>query len=209
MEIQYYGGNCISLSSKKATVVIDDNMVQLGQKRITKAGDVALQTSKDIEVVAPQAKILIDSPGEYEVSGVSVQGIPARSHMDEEGKKTATIFKIMTDDIRLAAVGHIYPELNDNQLEALGTIDILVIPTGGNGYTLDSVGALKLIKKIEPKIVIPVHYDDKDLKYPVPQQPLAEVLTGLAMETKETVAKLKVKPAEIGETTQLIVLERQ
>ena len=210
MEIQYYGGNCIRLSSKKATVVIDDNLAQLGQKSILKPGDIALKTTPNIDVNAPTAKILIDSPGEYEVSGVSVHGIPARAHVDEDGKKTATVFKIMVDDIRLAVVGHVYPELNDKQLEALGTVDILIIPTGGNGYTLDSIGALKLIKKIEPKLVIPTHYADKGLKYEVPQQELSEVLKGLAMESKETVPKLKLKSSgELGEITQLIVLERQ
>lgn len=209
MEIQYFGGNCIRLSSKKATVVVDDNLVQLGQKSIIKQGDIVLKTTPNIEVTAPTAKILIDSPGEYEVSGVSVHGIPARSHLDEDGEKTATVFKVMGDDIRLAIIGHIYPELNDKQLESLGTVDVLIIPTGGNGYTLDSIGALKLIKKIEPKLVIPTHYADKDIKYEVPQQELSEVLKGLAMEPKETVSKLKLKSGELGETTQLVVLERQ
>lgn len=209
MEIQYFGGNCIRLSSKKATVVVDDNLVQLGQKSIIKQGDIVLKTTPNIEVTAPTAKILIDSPGEYEVSGVSVHGIPARSHLDEDGKKTATVFKVMGDDIRLAIIGHIYPELNDKQLESLGTVDVLIIPTGGNGYTLDSIGSLKLIKKIEPKLVIPTHYADKDIKYEVPQQELSEVLKGLAMEPKETVSKLKLKSGELGETTQLVVLERQ
>jgi L-ascorbate metabolism protein UlaG (beta-lactamase superfamily) len=91
----------------------------------------------------------------------------------------------------------------------LGTIDILVVPVGGNGYTLDPIGALKLIKAIEPKIVIPTHYDDGSANYPVPQQTLADALKNLAMEPRETVSKLKVKAGEMGETTQLVVLERQ
>ncbi|HLZ14505.1 MAG TPA: hypothetical protein VKQ34_00760, partial [Candidatus Saccharimonadales bacterium] len=77
-----------------------------------------------------------------------------------------------------------------------------------NGYTLDAVGALKLIKKVEPKLVIPTHYADDALAYPVPQQSLEDALKALAMQPKETVAKLRVKTAELGETTQLVVLER-
>ena len=87
-------------------------------------------------------------------------------------------------------------------------VDVLVVPVGGNGYTVDPVGALKLIKAIEPKLVVPTHYADKALKYPVPQQDLAAALKELAMETKETVAKLKLKPAELTDVTQLIVLEK-
>ena len=210
MEIQYFGGNCVRLSTRKATVVVDDNLANLGQKSVTKAGDIALVTNSILKVADKDVKIMIDMPGEYEVSHVSVQGIAARAHMDEDDKaKTATIFKIMAEDVKVAVLGHVYPELNDDQLEALGSVDVLLVPVGGNGYTLDSVGALKLIKKIEPKIVIPTHYADKALKYEVPQQELSEALKGLSMELKETVPKLKLKPGELVETTQLIVLERQ
>ena len=208
MEIVYHGANCVSLNIKKATITIDDNLREHGLKSVTKNGDIALFSGRRPDIEA-QPKIIIDQPGEYEVSDTSVQGIAARAHMDEEGKKSATMYKIIGEDIRIAVIGHIYPELNDHQLEALGTVDVLLIPVGGNGYTMDSIGALKIIKDIEPKIIIPTHYDDSAIKYEVPQQPLEEALKGLAMEPKETLPKLKLKPGEISDITQLVVLERQ
>lgn len=208
MEIVYHGANCVSLNIKKATIVVDDNLKELGLKSVTKNGDITLFTGNRNDSGA-QPKIIFDEPGEYEVSDTSVQGISARAHMDEEGKQSATIYKIIGEDIRIAVVGHIYPDLNDRQLEALGTIDVLILPVGGNGYTLDPVGALKIIKEIEPKIIIPTHYDDESIKYEVPQQPLEEAVKGLAMEPKETLPKLKLKPGEISDITQLIILERQ
>lgn len=208
MELQYYGGNCVRLSTKKATIVIDDNLVELGGKSVTKAGDIALYTGAHGEP-STEVKLVIDQPGEYEVSDVSIQGVSARAHIDEEGQKTAVMYRLLADDIRIAAVGHIFPALSDDQLEALGTIDILIIPVGGNGYTLDPTGALEVIKKIEPKIVIPTHYADGKLKYPVPSVSLEDALKGLSMEPKDTVDKLKVKAGELfGESTQLIVLNR-
>ena len=48
-------------------------------------------------------------------------------------------------------------------------VDVMFVPVGGNGYTLDGVGALKLIKKVEPKLVVPTHYDDAMLQFPMPQ----------------------------------------
>ena len=70
------------------------------------------------------------------------------------------------------------------------------------------VGALGLIKKIEPKLVIPTHYASKSLKYPVPQQSLAEALKNITMEPKETIQKLKIKPADLlTDNTQLIIVE--
>jgi len=208
VEFQFYGANCLRLTTKKAKVIIDDNLADLGQKPATKAGDVAIFTGAHGPVAA-ETQLIIDQPGEYEVSEVSVQGIAARAHMDEEAKMSATMYRIDADDIRVGIVGHVFPELNDAQLEALGTIDVLIIPVGNSGYTMDAVGALNLIKEIEPKLVIPTHYGEKGIKYPVPQVSLEEALKGLAMEPKETVAKLKIKPADLGETTELVVLEQQ
>lgn len=208
MEIQYFGANCVRLSTKKASIIIDDNLEELGQKSVTKNGEVALFTGPHGDSSAKtEPKIVIDQPGEYEVSDTSIQGIAAQAHIDESGKN-ATIFKIVDDDIRVVVTGHIYPELSDDQLEKIGMVDVLIIPVGGNGYTLDGVGALKVIRKIEPKIVIPTHFDEKGFNFPVPQQPLAEALKALAMEPKETVAKFKVKLAELTDTTQLVVLEK-
>lgn len=207
MELQYYGANCVRIVTKKAAITIDDNLSSLGLKSVTKPGDIALFTGKH-DAPSVDVKTVIDQPGEYEVSDVSIQGVAARAHLDETGLE-ATMFKIIGEDIRLVALGHVYPELSDAQLEALGTVDVLLIPVGGNGYTLDAIGASKVIKKIEPKLIIPTHYDDKAVKHEVPQAPLEEALKVIAIEPKETVAKLKLKAGELAETTQLIVLERQ
>lgn len=208
MELQYHGANCVKVTVKKATLVIDDTLAELGLKSVSRAGDIALFTGPH-GTAAADAKLIIDQPGEYEVSDVSIQGIAARAHMDAEGLPLSTIFRVVAEDIRLVVMGHIYPELNDAQLEAIGTVDVLVIPVGGNGYTMDGIGALSLIKKLEPKIVIPTHFADKEVNYPVPQQELDEALKSLAMEPKEYVARLKIKPIDLTDTTQLVVLERQ
>lgn len=207
MDMQFHGANCLTLTTKRARITVDDNLADLGGKTVTKADDIVLFTGAHGDP-AHQPKILIDQPGEYEVSGVSMYGIAARAHMDEENKKTATMYKLIIDDMRVLITGHVYPELSDKQLETIGMIDVMFVPVGGYGYTLDGVGALKLIKKIEPKLVVLTHYDTKGLTFPVPQQPLDEALKAIGMEPKETVAKLKLKPTDLADTTQLVVLER-
>jgi L-ascorbate metabolism protein UlaG (beta-lactamase superfamily) len=207
MDIQFYGANCIALASKQARVIIDDNLAELGASPISKAEDVTLFTMAHGNT-AKSSKIVIDHPGEYEVSGTFIYGIKARAHMDEEGKKTATMFKIIMDDIRVLITGHIYPDLTDDQLEEIGMVDIIFVPVGGNGYTLDGIGALKLIKKVEPKLIIPTHYDDSGIKFPVPQQPLEQALKSMAMEPKDTVNKLRIKPGDLVESMQLVVLNK-
>jgi hypothetical protein len=205
VDIQFYGANCISLSTKSRKIIIDDNLAELGAKNVSKPEDVALFTNGKLDT---PSTLIFDGPGEYEVSDVSIIGIAARAHMDEEGKVNATMFKLIAGDYNILVTGHIYPELSEAQLERIGVIDVLLVPVGGNGYTVDPVGAIKLIRAIEPKIVIPTHYADKVFNYPVPQQDLENALKELAMEPKETVSKLKLKATELSDVTQLVILEK-
>ena len=208
MDLQFYGANCVSVSYKGTRLVIDDNLDQLGAKNITKPDDVALCTMRPKET--PIGRLAFDGPGEYEVADISVIGIPARAHMEaDEKNRDATMYKLVIGENSILFTGHIYPELDDAQLEAIGMVDVMVVPVGGNGYTVDPVGAMKLIKAIEPKMVIPTHYADKGLKYPVPQQELSAALKEIGMDPKETVSgKFKFKPTELTDVTQLVVLER-
>lgn len=207
MELQYFGANCVRIVTKGASIVIDDNLAQVGLKSITKPTDIALRTSSLIPSDGEQFSA--DMPGEYEVADVVIHGVAARGHMDEEDGLSATIFTVEANDLKIAVIGHIYPELSEDQLEQIGLIDVAIIPIGGNGYTLDGAGALQVIKKIEPKVVIPTHYADKAIKYEVPQAELADALKNLGMEPSETLDKYKPKAGEISDTTHLIVLKRQ
>jgi len=206
MDLQFYGANCVSLAHKTTRIVVDDNLAELGVKSIVRPDDVVLFTSPHGS--ADTARLVLDGPGEYEVADVSIIGIATRAHVDEPGVRSATMFKFIVGEQSVLVTGHIYPELSDTQLEDIGLVDVLVVPVGGNGYTVDPAGALKLIKEIEPKLVVPTHYADHSLKYPVPQQDLATALKELAMEPKETVAKLKLKPGDLTDVTQLIILEK-
>ncbi|MBI1856841.1 MBL fold metallo-hydrolase [Candidatus Saccharibacteria bacterium] len=208
MELQFYGANCLRVVTKKAVVTIDDNLTDLGLKSVTKNGDIVLFTGLHGDVLAGP-KIVIDQPGEYEVSDMSIKGVAARGHIEENDRHGTTLFRLIVDGVRIVITGHVYPELTDEQLEALGTVDILCIPVGGNGYTLDPTGALKIIKKIGPKIIIPTHYFDATIKYPVSQVSLEEAIKELSIEPSETVDKLKLKVTELDEATRLVILERQ
>lgn len=206
MDIQFYGANCVAFTYKGVRVVVDDNLSDLGGKGVLKADDVALYTTA--HGAPTPARLLLDGPGEFEVGDISIVGIAARAHIDEPGQKQATMFKLIAGDQSALITGHVYPELSDAQLEAISVVDVLVVPVGGNGYTLDPVGALKLIKEIDPKLVVPTHYADKALNYPMPQQELDNALKELSMEPKEAVTKLRIKPGELSDVTQLVVVEK-
>jgi L-ascorbate metabolism protein UlaG (beta-lactamase superfamily) len=207
MDVQFYGANCVVLNYKGTRVVIDDMPAEFGGKSQLRVGDLALFSGAHDEVNT-EVKLVVDAPGEYEIGDVAVHGVAAQAHIDEKGTKNATMFKITAGDIHVLFAGNIDPNVSESQLEEVGKVDILFVPVGGNGYTLDPIGALRIIKEVEPKLVIPTHYADKALNFPMPQQELEVALKELAMEPRERVAKLKFKPSDLSETLQLVVLEK-
>lgn len=207
MDLQFYGANCVVVMYKGTRVVIDDNLDALGGKSVTRADDVVLFSGTH-EPPKAEVKLLVDNPGEYEMGDVSIHGVAAQAHVDEKGSKSATMFKITAGEINVLFTGHVDPDVTESQLEDIGHVDVMVVPVGGNGYTLDAIGAMKLVKEVEPKLLIPTHYADKALNFPVPQQDLDHAIKELSMEVAQTVAKLKLKPTDITDTLQLIVLEK-
>ena len=207
MDIQFYGANCISIVHKATRIVVDDNLADLGKRSILKPDDIALFTGAFERKTLPAARLILDSPGEYEVADISIMGLAARHHQDEPEQHNATMYKITAGDINLLVTGHVFPQFDDSQLEAIGLVDVVMIPVGGHGYTLDPKGALTVIKEIEPKLVIPTHYESSSVKYPVPQLSLTDALKEIGMEPKETAPKLKLKPTDLSDVMQLVVLE--
>ena len=192
-EIEYKGGNTITITTKKATLVIDPKLSVVGLKDLVVKEAVEIATEERFAINSQDAKLLIEGPGEYGVADFDIKGIAAQRHLDAEGL-LSTMYRVEVGEVRIGLIGNIYEKLSEDQLEALGILDILIIPIGGNGYTLDSTGAASLISKIDPKVVIPVHYDDKALKYEVPQNSLEQFVTELGAPL-ETVPKYKIKTA--------------
>ena len=100
-------------------------------------------------------------------------------------------------------------KISDEQYERIGVVDILIIPVGGNGYTLDAKDAAVIVKNIEPKVVIPVSYSDSGLKYEVPQDDVELFVKELGTQNVETVSRYKVKNAStLPDVLTVIKIER-
>lgn len=207
MDVQFYGANCLVLSSKQTRVVVDDNLASLGAKAVARDGDICLFTGPKPSDIAAQPKLVIDMPGEYEASNVSILGIQVRAHMDEDKQRNGVMYKVTWGETKYLITGHAFPKLSEAELEMIGIVDVMFVPVGGNGYTLDATGALQLIKQVEPKVVIPTHYADSRLKYEVPQTELEDALKTLGMEAKQAGVKFQFKPAEVSGSTELVVID--
>ena len=108
---------------------------------------------------------IIDSVGEYDIKGVMIEGVKS-FHDDKNGAERGDniIYRIEMDGITICHLGDLGHVLDNKQLERLEGIDILLIPVGGK-YTIDAKKAVEVISQIEPRIVIPMHYKTKDLKF--------------------------------------------
>lgn len=192
-DIEYKGGNGVVIATKKTTAVIDPKLSAVGLKDLAVKGAVEIATEPRFAINDKEAQLLIEGPGDYELGDFSIKGVAATRHIDTEAdEKTATVYRIEVDDIRIALLGNIAPKLSEAQLEELGVIDLLILPVGGGGLTLDATSAASLVRQIDPKAVIPTHYADGALKYEVPQDAL-ETFTKELGAPVETVAKYKVK----------------
>jgi L-ascorbate metabolism protein UlaG (beta-lactamase superfamily) len=210
MEIEFFGANCFRIKTKHASIVIDDNLSAIGGKTITKESDVAIFTNKILEnnQTKAKARLTLDSAGEYEIGDVSVRAVQARAHMDEEGSATASIFQCMYEGTTVTILGHIHPEIADDVIELAGGTDVVIVPVGGNGYTLDVIGAVSVIKKIEPEVVIPSQYDIPGINLEVPAAPLDDFKKASALPESEPKDSYKVGKidAELVGKTHIVTL---
>lgn len=206
MELTYHGGNCVEIAVKKETIIIDGAITQLGLKNPTAKDAVYMATQKEFNPSKGEG-LHIDGPGEYEVRGVSVKGIASVRMIELNDDKKATIYRLVVDGISLVIVGHVRVPLTEEELEKIGVVDIAIVPVGGNGYTLDSHQATKVVKQLEPKVVIPTHYADKVINYEVEQNPVDEFIKEMGAE-HEKVTSYKLKNGVLPPSLTVVEIER-
>ena len=173
-KINWAGQACfqISVSNSRdhsADIVIDPFDEKIGLKVPNFSADIVLVSHdhhdhNNIAGVKGEP-FVIKGPGEYEVKGIFIRGIPS-FHDDVNGKERGsnTIYIIEAEGLKFCHLGDLgQKQLTDEQLEKIDGVDVLMIPVGGK-YTIDSSAAQKIIAEIEPKIIIPMHYALPKLK---------------------------------------------
>jgi L-ascorbate metabolism protein UlaG (beta-lactamase superfamily) len=132
--------------------------------------------------------------------------VPAKLHIDESGHR-GTVYSVNIDGVNVVVAGNIAGKLDADQLENLGQVDVLVVPVGGHGLTLDAEGAASVVAQLEPGYVVPVHYDDGVTKYPMPQAGVEEFLKEMGV-SPEPESKLRINQKEAPAETQVVLLTR-
>lgn len=194
MTITWFGHSCFRVESKEGSILIDPFSKDIGLRPPRIKDDLVLVTHdhydhNNVEGAPPQAMV-IDGPGEYEKKGMYVRGIHSY-HDKSKGQERGfnTIYVIKAEDMTICHMGDFgQDKFEEHQLEDIGDIDVLMVPIGGK-YTVDYKEAVEVVGKIEPKIVIPMHYKVKDLKVDIDEPDKFVKELGL---TPEQVDKYKI-----------------
>jgi L-ascorbate metabolism protein UlaG (beta-lactamase superfamily) len=217
MNIQYYGDYCFKISTKPAgrateDVVIWTDPLEKGAGLRSPQGQVDIVflshgKKEETKDTLKEEAIVFDAPGEYAAKGVSALGfLTYRDETlgSERGQNTIFIFE--SEDIHvcyLGALGHdIAPEL----LDKLDGVDILFVPIGGSD-TMSAKIAAELVRKIEPKIVIPMHYKISGLTLPLEtEKAFCEAIGNCP---SQSISKFNIKKKDLEEKkVEVVLLER-
>ena len=139
----------------------------------------------------------IKGPGDYEIKDIFIKGIITEATLDKK-KYINTIYTLSIDNISICFLGVINKDImKTDVVEEIESPDILFVPIG-NDELLNPAEAYKLAVKLEPKIIIPMDYDDKTLKI---------FLKEGGQDDTKSIDKLTIKPKDlIGKEGEIVVL---
>ena len=216
MDITYLGHSSFKIRGKDATVITDPyDPEKVGIKYPREEADIVTVSHDHFDhnfvskIASP--KMVISIPGEYEVMGVSIIGIPT-FHDEENGKVRGknTIYVIESDNLRIAHLGDLGHKLGEKLIDQIGDLDVLLIPVGGV-YTITPKVAAEIVKDLEPSITIPMHYGSDDMNQEEfgKLAKVDEFLQELGYDV-ERMDKLSIKKELINEEElKVVVLERK
>lgn len=209
MEITWYGQSCFRLRDRLATVITDPYDKSIGYILPRMRADIVTVSHGHpdhncVRGVKGEPKI-IDGPGEYEVRGVFITGIPTfhdRKKGASRGRNTVFLFDFEGLTVcHLGDLGHVPTR---SQVEALSDIDVLLIPVGSVS-TINAAQAAEVISLLEPRLVIPMHYKTRVLK--VKLDPVSKFLKEMGLSNLATQERLKVIKSGLPDETQVMLLD--
>lgn len=209
MEISWLGHSCFRLRGREAVVLTDPCHKSIGYSIGRPTADIVTVSHHhpghdNVAAVAGSPRI-IDGPGEYEITNVLITGI--RTYHDGQrgarlGRNTAYVIEM--DDLRICHLGDLGHVPNSEQAEEMSGVDILLAPMGG-GSTLDAAAASETVSLLEPKLVIPMHYQTPAVA--VQLDPLDRFLKEMGASGLESVPKLSVNRSSLPQETRVVVLD--
>lgn len=209
MEIVWYGLNCFRLAERgMASVVTDPYGPEVGLDLPHLRADIVTISRNSPECnhtrgVRGSFRVL-DTPGEYEIGGVFITAIT--TYADKKmgaARGLNTIFHFDYDGVTICHLGHLGHVPTQAQIEALGTVDVLLVPVGGDGG-LTPAEASEVISLLEPSIVIPMRYKIPGVNLALGT--LSRFLKQMGLEKVNAQESLKIGRGSLPEETEIAVL---
>lgn len=207
VEIVSLGLSSFKITGKEISIVCDpfrDEAVGIKFPRV-EADVVTIShhhTDHNNREGAKEGFVCFDAPGEYEIKGAEIVGIKS-FHDDKKGadRGSNTIFVFEIDDVKLCHLGDLGHDLSSDQVEQIDGIDVLFVPVGGK-VTIDAGKAARIVAEINPKVVVPIHYQvgtRNDL------DPIDVFLKEIGKEPKRF-SDVKIKSKDLGEDLEVYVM---
>ena len=161
---------------------------------------------------------IICGPGEYELSGIYITGLmtPDVTTPDGEQKtvdnqqsqpaKRNTAYLIEIEGVRVCHLGNIRAPLSNKQVEQLSPVDILLLPVGA-ADTVEISQGIEIVRNLEPKIVIPMHYKVPYLKVKLGE--LSRFLREMGIRGQHPQNRLNVTASNLPHEMRVTILEAQ
>lgn len=213
MEITWYGHSCFRLAERGyATIVTDPFDGSLGYDVPRLKADiitVSHEAPGHNNVGVVKGARPIRGPGEYEIGGVFITGIPTtkaesgRKKKDDGQGHSNTLYLFDFDGLTVCHLGDLNHVPTQTQIEDLGTVDVALVPVGGGGG-LNAAQAAEVISLIEPSVVIPMHYKTNDTSLKL--DALSKFLKEMGLGNLKAQDSLKLGKSQMPEETQVMVL---
>ena len=206
MEIKWLGHSCFRIRGKNTTIITDPYSPDLGYSlgkptaNITTVSNPQPGHSYTAGVGGNPRRVT--GPGEYEIGDVIIIGIATFHNGQHRGKNTVYLMEL--DELSVCHLGNLGGVLTDDQVEELGNVDVLLVPVGG-GATVDATVAAEIVRQLEPKAVIPMHFKtaagDSDLA------PVDRFLREMGLSGVTPQPKLNVTKTNLPLSSQVFLLE--
>lgn len=209
MEIDWFGHACFRLRGRDGTVIVDPYAKEIGLSFARPRGDIVTMSHAHpghsfASGVKGDPKV-IEGPGEYEIKNIFVTGVPT-AHDKKGGKERGanTVYVFDLDGLTICHLGDLGHVPTQAQIEALGNVNILLVPVGGVS-TIHAGEAAEIVSMLEPQIVIPMHFAHADLKFKLDSP--AKFFKEMGIKAPSPVASLKMTKDNLPKETQVVVLE--
>ena len=214
MEIKYLGHASFLIKTKTAKIVTDPyDPEMVGLKFPKTEADIVTVSHHHLDHdranLVMGAPLIIDMPGEFEKMGMRVFGFQSYHDKTKGSERGENIlYKFEAEGISILHCGDLGVIPEESFLETIGEVDILMVPVGGF-YTIDSDEAVQLVKKTEPAIVIPMHYNHPKLNQKNFGQltEVNEFTKKFGIENLAPIPKLIYKKEEMEQEMKVVVLE--